>query len=153
MVIGFTGTRKGMTDKQKYVLAKLLSRLKSLGYDMFHHGDCVGSDEQAFQIATEKGFKTFSHPAILTDQRAFTLSDIEDVPREPLVRNNHIVYGCDVLIATPKGDKEEVRSGTWYTIRRARFIKRSLIIIFPEGLVRQENFYGKIMYKEAQGEE
>lgn len=37
-----------------------------------------------------------------------------------MIRNGRLVNHADVLIAFPATDKEELRSGTWATIRRAR---------------------------------
>ena len=52
-IVGFTGTRQGMTDDQKCALRKLLSEIARNGSFplLFHHGDCVGSDEEAHEIA------------------------------------------------------------------------------------------------------
>jgi hypothetical protein len=43
MIIGFTGTRYGMTDKQKSSLQSILSKLETI--TEVHHGDCIGAEE------------------------------------------------------------------------------------------------------------
>jgi len=49
--IGFTGTRKGLTEKQK---RRLIARMKSLAVigTEAHHGMCVGADAEFSEIAT-----------------------------------------------------------------------------------------------------
>jgi hypothetical protein len=57
----------------------------------------------------------------------------------PLERNKHIVIAAiDGLIATPKTIAEEVRSGTWTTVRYARTLNRDIHIVLPDGKVRRE---------------
>jgi predicted Rossmann fold nucleotide-binding protein DprA/Smf involved in DNA uptake len=60
------------------------------------------------------------------------------VPRPYLVRNRDIVDVCNLLLATPGGTVEQLRSGTWATIRYARRIGRPVWIVFPNGEVRKE---------------
>lgn len=86
---------------------------------VFHYGDCVGADKQAFGLATYLGFTTISHPPIDSSKRAFTKPDIELKPKEYLERNKDIVKASDILIACPHG-AEVMRSGTWSTFRYAK---------------------------------
>jgi predicted Rossmann fold nucleotide-binding protein DprA/Smf involved in DNA uptake len=53
------------------------------------------------------------------------------LPLDPLVRNKVIVNISDVILATPFEDKEVMRSGTWSTIRYARKVGKTPIIILP----------------------
>ncbi len=85
----------------------------------FHHGDCIGADQQAFVIAKSIGYETHSHPPENPKARAFTKSDINYPVLPYMARNDEIVAASDVLIAGPYQDGEIVRSGTWATIRRA----------------------------------
>jgi len=50
-----------------------------------------------------------------------------------LARNHFIVAYSEELVAAPKSNKEELRSGTWATIRYARKRKRMVTIIYPDG--------------------
>lgn len=54
MKYGFTGTKKGMTEKQKHAFLFYIDKLKwpfYQGDDLeFHIGDCVGADTDAYKI-------------------------------------------------------------------------------------------------------
>ncbi len=140
MKIGFTGSREGMTDKQKEAFADLLrhSAVIKNGIEEFHHGDCIGSDADAHKIAQEYANAVVIHPPANNAYRAF-IGESEWVapvilpPKDYLGRNHDIVAACDVLIATPKESHNVLRSGTWATIRYAEKIKKKVIIIWPSG--------------------
>jgi hypothetical protein len=141
MKIGFTGTAKGMTDKQIRILQNQLLIFKP---KEFHHGDCVGADADAHRIALALNILVVVHPPIDDKQRAFCGARGKRGPKvsftelKPYLERNHdIVDACDVLIATPAQRNEVLRSGTWATIRYARKKGKEVIIINPEG--RKEN--------------
>jgi hypothetical protein len=133
-MIGFTGTQNGMTLQQKEKLRELLS-IERLSHNEFHHGDCIGSDEQACLIAVEAGFKLFCHPPNNPSKRAFVKSDFFFAEKSYLERNHDIVDSCNKLYAAPEGFEEELRSGTWSTIRYAKQNKKQVIIIYPNGKI------------------
>lgn len=142
MKIGFTGTRNGMTLSQRERLIWILNdQGQEFGeeVDEFHHGDCKGSDHQAFRIADELAWVTVAHPCNIRSWRAFTNSTKILDPLPPLVRNKIIVDSVGLMIATPEGRAEVLRSGTWSTIRRARKLPRRLWIIYPDGELVREN--------------
>ena len=149
MIIGFTGTQSGMTSFQKKELVKILL-LKECSE--FQHGDCIGADEEANELATiECGIKLITiHPPLHDVKRAYCfdpkklmrqassnwiqIGDLRVRWREPLPylkRNNQIVDEVALMIACPKEDKHTVRSGTWQAIRHAWNIRRDIIIIPP----------------------
>lgn len=138
-VIGFTGTKTGMTYYQKMSL-KTMTFWK-YGIDIVHHGDCVGSDEQFHDFAYRKGFEIWIHPPLNPKYRAYcTIGDTHILePKEYLKRDKDIVELCDILIATPRLMGEERRSGTWHTIRYARELSRPIYIIWPNGRIEMEN--------------
>ena len=128
MNVGFTGTQIGMTENQKYHVAMLLLSLKG---DEFHHGSCRGADTDAHRIAVCLGYEIIIHPPINPKKRSYF--DIGEVlpEKEYLERNHDIVDATDVLIATPKTEREELRSGTWATVRYARKKGKVVHIIKP----------------------
>jgi len=131
--ISFTGTRQGMTEEQKASLKALLRAHKPT---IFVHGDCVGADEEAHQVALECGIeKIHKRPAdVDSTKRAFTKEgEVIAEAKDPLDRNRDIVNDSDLLIATPSKEFEELRSGTWATIRFAKRQNKHVTIIWPDG--------------------
>lgn len=134
-IIGFTGTGDGMTERQRMRLDRLLTTYREdLDAELrFHHGDCIGADAEAHDLATGHGFETHVHPPSIDKARAFKLGDVMYPLKPYLKRNDDIVAACNVLIATPGSYHELTRSGTWYTIRKARAMSKPHIIIYPDG--------------------
>lgn len=136
--IGFTGTRRGMTTNQKVAFSHIID---GMGREL-HHGICKGADAEAHVMARIRGYKIIGHPptnSIMVDEEI--RRDCQEL-RDPdpyLIRNDHIVIETDVLIAAPYEHKEELKSGTWSTIRRARKYKKPHIIIYPSGSVQTVN--------------
>lgn len=127
MKIGFTGTQIGITNKQALALEKQLAEATE-----FHHGDCIGADASAHEIAKKLEIDIYIYPPINNRKRAFCTGSFSTYPPKDYIERNHdIVDNCDVLIACPKSNVEETRSGTWATVRYARRIKRPVIILKP----------------------
>lgn len=129
-IIGFTGTRSGMSERQ---LASLEFYLKESGCETLHHGDCVGADSQADELARSLGIKIEIHPPSDPKKRAFCHergpSKLWD-EKPYLERNMDIVDVCEWLIAAPKVTAEESSySGTWATIRYAKKAGRRGILL------------------------
>lgn len=128
--IGFTGTRHGMTLKQKFLVEDIIHQHFPW---CVHLGDCVGADAEAHQICVRLGIKTIGHPPTIRKNRAFCKYYKELPPRNFIARNHDIVDSCKMLLACPKGREEEARSGTWATIRYAQQIKKPYTIIWFDG--------------------
>ena len=126
--IGFTGTRKGMSPFQKESLRYRLSRLRK-HFTWFHHGDEAHADCEAAAIAKELGYLIAVHPP--TDKKSVGnwLGDFSYSEAPYLDRNRGIVNHSACLIAAPQTMCEELRSGTWYTVRYARKIDRPITIL------------------------
>lgn len=142
--IGFTGTRKGMTEQQKEAFHKVFN-------DRFRHADSVrhgcarGADTEfaiMISIRSDKVRTVIGHPCnIKSEQDTTSILWCHELQPEcpPLERNNDIVRLCHVLIATPAESVEQRRGGTWYTIRQARKMNRHMIVIFPDGTTEEFN--------------
>ena len=135
--IGFTGTRKGMTKAQMKSLLKVLEKLK---FREVHHGDCIGADKQfhnLIRLFFPKA-RIVIHPPNIPTYRAFCKGDIILPEKYYLDRNEDIVKSSDIIIACPKEFKEVKRSGTWSTVRCARRLGKSVIIIYPDGSIEYD---------------
>lgn len=135
--IGFTGTRSGLTQEQSANLATLLLNVPHED-TWFHHGDCVGSDAQAAQVAKQLGYQICIHPPLNQSLRAHCEGDLILPEADYLERDREIVLACEELIATPKEmckpEASPTRgSGTWYTIRHALKLGRKVTILYPNG--------------------
>ena len=142
--IGVSGSREGMTEKQKKVGAAILEGLKSKGATRLRHGDCKGVDCDAHQMALELGLEVIVHPPTHDANRAFCEGEGVTVlgPRPYLTRNMDIIDKSRVIVAFPKQPKgwvslngEPIRgSGTWHVIRNTRAEPRKLlIVVWPDG--------------------
>lgn len=137
MIFGFTGTKFGMTDKQKQVISKIFGTYKDFE---FHHGDCIGSDKEAGDLARINGAKRIMiHPPTNPKYRAFCKADVIYPEKPYLERDKDIVDSCQQMLATPKGFNEELRSGTWATIRYSKKMKKRITIIYPDGNTEELN--------------
>ena len=143
MIIGFTGTQDGMTPQQKQKFEALLNYYKC---QEFHAGDCVGADSEAHDIALNKASKIVIHPPNYANKRAFCDKktkngvDLQVLPEKWYIDRNHdIVDFCETMLATPREYSEQIRSGTWATIRYAKKIKKPLVVIFPDGTLKSYN--------------
>ncbi len=139
-ILGFTGTRRGMTDAQlsrfRYKYAMRLPRT-------FVHGGAIGADEHAHQEAIK--FTAARDIEIFPGSRDRELYWRAKFPtllvvewRQPLLRNRAMVARCDRLIACPGEPDEVLRSGTWATVRYARAAGKPVTLILPDGTVKEE---------------
>jgi hypothetical protein len=46
-----------------------------------------------------------------------------------------IVGACLTLIGCPGGSTEERQTGTWATIRHARRLRRTVVLVYPDGRI------------------
>lgn len=146
MRIGFTGTSRGLNPWQKAGLLDFFSSLKirlreqGITEIEFHHGDCIGADDEAATIvAGIGGFTIVAHPGFPkgkpdnTQFRAFNPhSNLVLESKEFIVRDHDIVNATDSMIAGPHSEQELVRSGTWTTVRYARKKNRPVTMCWPE---------------------
>jgi hypothetical protein len=142
--IGITGTRHLLTKEQKVwleaemTLLDLLVRLQKYELPILHHGDCVGADAYAHEVAKKLGWSVVVHPPTKQKYRANCRPVGEKGkilrPVTYLARNRAIVGITTILLgvpAWPLTEKDRVRdaagddwwwkgmSGTWYTVIEA----------------------------------
>jgi hypothetical protein len=128
MKIGFTGTREGMSQHQK---EQFVLKMFELSPTEFHHGDCEGADAEAHDIVREflPDVKIVVYPPLSFRRRAMKQGDVTMEPESYVKRDYRIVDSTDILIGAPKTDTEQIRSGSWTTIRYARKIGRPNYVI------------------------
>ena len=119
--------------QQRSVLTQMLN---IFDLDEFHHGDCVGVDQQAAVMV--RGMYTsatiHNHPPDNPKYRAYTFADHLHEEKPYLKRNADIVAASDLMIACPATWVEQARgSGTWACIRECGRQGKSLTIIYPTG--------------------
>jgi len=130
MIIAFTGTQNGMSDRQKRTLRGIMNFFSEDTNLIFLHGDCVGADADAHAIVNEFAIDIELFPCDIKEKRAWCKgAKLTHARIPPLKRNDIMAKRCDLLIAAPKSLHEEIRSGTWATIRYARKYDKSIIIL------------------------
>lgn len=128
MRVGITGTQRGATEAQ---LTQLRETLIRFGVTEIHHGDCIGVDSEAHDVARALGIRIVIHPPLVETKCGWNEGDDRREPKPYLERNHDIVDETLMLIAVPGEDKEQLRSGTWSTVRYARRLGRPVQVITP----------------------
>ncbi len=136
MIVGFTGSRQGLTVLQRRELGKVLSCLSG----SMRNGAAEGADRDAayfwdaypkraidfYPCNEEQAYWAESWAAPRGNATAHLIS-------RPIVRNRvHIVDPCSILVAAPAGPETQ-RGGTWSTIRYAKSLERPIAIVWPSG--------------------
>lgn len=135
-IVGFTGTQHGMSELQLAAFSRELSYPQVI--DEFHHGDCIGADAEAAEIADNLRYYIVCHPPDIPRKRAYYKHRRGDYmsPLPYMVRNEAIVAVATEMMAAPSGlERDNPRSGTWATIRRARARGIPVKVIWPDGRV------------------
>ena len=133
--VGFTATRKGLTPDQLDTLRYLVWQVGE-----YHHGDCIGGDAEIHDyVVGLKHSHIWIHPPVEPLHRAWKDTYPEKgmtviLEPEPYLNRNHaIVNQTDLLIAFPRLAAEELRSGTWATVRWSRKMHKPRFIVQPSG--------------------
>jgi len=132
--IGFTGNRHGINPEQKLGIISILDKYDNL---IVSHGDCIGSDTDFHNICIDyrnanpnKKLRIDIYPPNYPRFRAFNKGDLLMDEKPYLERNSDIINNSSILIACPiDKNKEELRSGTWSTVRKARKQKLTIYIL------------------------
>ena len=130
--VAFTGTQRGMTEQQMSAFRRLLFLFE---WNEFHHGDCIGADSEAHDVAQERGMLVVIHPPSIETKRAWRFVINTREPKPYIERNHDMVDECWYVIATPAQAEEQLRSGTWATVRYARTQGRCIWLVLPDGSV------------------
>ena len=145
ITIGFTGTKEGLTEKQKDTLISFIACEVELNNNEIigRHGDCIGADATFNSICEALGVSVIIHPGKnkfgQSPTRAHCGKNKKETiileEKEYLVRDDDITKECTFLVACPKEKKEQLRSGTWTTVRRARKRNKPVVLIFNDGSI------------------
>ena len=150
MILGFTGTRNGMTTRQFKMLPLVISSFP----ERILHGGADGSDTEFHDFLADRGFFDLSlvieiFPASLEKYHEWIKRtrrqhlSIVHLHEAPLSRNIAMAQRCHHLLATPATEEETPRGGTWHTIRMARLFQKPITIITPKGNILEEDAHNR----------
>lgn len=131
MKISITGSRRGLTPRQRAFVIPLLEQVEWLT-----HGGCTGVDRDVHALFNTP-YSTTVYPGTY-EQHKWAVDSrcaITFPVKAPLARNRDIVNATPKLYAFVSTYHEIQRSGTWATIRYARKIGHDVTVVWPDGLV------------------
>lgn len=139
MILAFTGTRRGVSPAQREALPSVLATLP----ERVLHGGAEGADTQFNDFIRHAGMFDENIDVYPTREtiefwRSYQPRSVIHEPVQPLVRNRLMAHRCDRLLGCPASADEQLRSGTWATVRYARAARKPITIIAPDGLVWEE---------------
>lgn len=134
MRFGFTGSSTKTYAPQRAAFTSWISA-RANDVTGFDHGDCVEADKFAHDVVREfTDAHIIIHPPANGAKRAFCEGDQVCEPKPYLERNRDIAAAVDTLLAMPHGE-EELRSGTWATVRAARRHGLPIVVFWPDGQI------------------
>jgi hypothetical protein len=131
MMISITGSREGMTAWQRAALTKALRRPSVTA---IVHGDCVGVDAEADEIAATLGLQRFAFPSNYTSTRARRDRDgcvYLAEPAAPMQRNLPIIEHGQACVGLLRPSSR----GTWGAIRIAERLKKPLLVLGEQAVI------------------
>ncbi len=133
MIVGFTGTRRGMSRDQQLRVFSLLQRLTPR---RVRHGDCTGGDAEFHEMVFALGIPIDVHPPSEDRYRAFCTTGKITIhqPNDYHTRDRHIVQGSTVLIGAPLNPTNR-GGGTWYTMEYAKKKHKKIYRVLRDGTV------------------
>jgi len=146
--VGCTATRLGLSQAQ-------LIRIEGIMLDVtrahrqvaFHHGDCVGGDEQLDAKAKRMGWHRVAHPGPRSGWSANCDTDERRAIKPYMPRNRDIIdESPDLVIAAPYEMEPQFCGGTWRTIAMARRalaagkLKRLVVVGRDGSILDHENW-------------
>jgi len=136
--IGFVGSNKKVTKEQINELSRWLEHSKSL-----MHGGRKG-DRRCHKLAHKRSLMREAFRVIVRPELESTVDYFDDAEKiyrskEKFHRFRQIAIDSDLIVIAP--DTEwETKGGTWYTKNYAKELRKAVLIIFPDGTTRMENF-------------
>lgn len=134
MKVGFTGTQKTLTKAQ---VESINTLLKTLAPSEAHHGDCIGADTIFHSLCINQKIPVIIHPPINKNKRGFNKNATILPEKDYIPRNHDIVNAVDTMIAGPAEEIEQLRSGTWATVRYTRKCNKKMYLVIPNGLIKE----------------
>lgn len=156
MKVSVTATQSGLTFRQlEWAMTRTNRVMKELLLTEFHHGGCIGGDDQLQHIVgvlrrtLEEDREDFTGPVIELHRGSTPEKWADDGfadeihgPEDNIARNHIMVdlldpCGEDEMWAFPGEQAEVLRSGTWATIRYAKKQGVNLYVIYPDGTIER----------------
>lgn len=140
MHIAVSGSKYGMSEAQVFMFGMLLGKLLQEDSEItIHHGDCIGVDSAVASLTEAHNIPVIVHPPVNDRYKGYneTRPNVVAVrePKDYLDRNHDMVDECFMHVAMPNTTKEQLRSGTWATVRYARKKGKPVAVIYPNGYV------------------
>lgn len=132
MILGVSGTRSRPSDMQIAFLEKAISYSEVIEV---HHGDCVGLDNWAHNLAIKHHKLIVVHPPDVEKWRAYcTNKNATILPVKWYTnRNLDIILASDICLAFPFSREWASSRGTYNFVDVATKHKKSLIIVHADG--------------------
>lgn len=143
-ILGFSGTRQGMSSSQFNRLYEFITSRKEYAGEDFHaiHGGFIGADQEFHNLMLGRADTIIVIPGYSgknpEDMQYRANLELEETGGTDIYieqsmpftkRNEVIVNACSMLVACPK-DKS-MRGGTWNAIEHARYTGKEVEIIYP----------------------
>lgn len=131
MNICISGPARELTEEEEVLIDFMLSRILK-DEDKFISGGAIGVDACGTWVAYDTGhWVDLVVPATLPWDEGLSVyaQGIFPIEGDYMDRNDALAERGDVLVAFPETAEEELRSGTWATIRRFRKAGKPVIII------------------------
>lgn len=133
--LGFTGSQYGPRTEHQLEAVRGFIHGARIGHDEaeFHAGCCIGWDDAAAEMAREYGYRLIGHPPTKKTKIGKVEYDFYFPPLPYLERDHRIVDDTELLLAAPWTPYEQLRSGTWATIRFAVRRDKPGTAFYPDG--------------------
>lgn len=147
--LGMTGNRLGF--QSKFQQRGAWSLFKFFEPKEFHHGGCIGCDDQCHSIALTLNIPIIVHRPINESEMASCTGGEDRLAKTYLARNRDIVAESDVMLSFPRAEwNPNDRGGTVWTTKYTIKLGIPIVIVtptqlhwhhFPEGI--RQNFFAK----------